>query len=141
MSVNKVILIGNLGQDPETRTAGSGTVVANLSIATNERVKGKDDNWEDHTEWHRVVLFGKTAENAARFLQKGRQVYIEGKLRTRKWQDKDGADRYSTEIVADTVQFLGPKPDGAGRDDRGARDDRRGRDDRGGEQRRDDWGS
>lgn len=112
MSVNKVILVGNLGQDPETRTAKSGSVIANLSVATNERVKSGED-WTDHTEWHRVVVFGKTAENVARFLKKGRQIYVEGKLRTRKWQDKEGQDRYSTEIVADTVHFLGPKPSGA----------------------------
>jgi single-strand DNA-binding protein len=112
MSVNKVILVGNLGRDPETRTAASGTVVANLRVATTSREKDKDGNWSDHTEWHTVVAFGKVAENVARFLKKGRQIYVEGKLRTRKWQDKDGQDRYSTEVVADTVQFLGGRPDG-----------------------------
>lgn len=130
-AVNKVILVGNLGQDPETRTAGSGSTVATLSVATNERRKD-GDNWVDHTEWHRVVCFGTLAENVARFCRKGRQVYVEGKLRTRKWQDKDGNDKYTTEILADNVVFLGS---GDGRDDRrDDRDDRRGGDDR----RRDD---
>jgi single-strand DNA-binding protein len=112
MSVNKVILVGNLGRDPETRTAGTGTVVANLRLATTSRERDKDGNWSDQTEWHTVVAFGKVAENVSRFLKKGRQIYVEGKLRTRKWQDKDGADKYSTEIIADTVQFLGGRPDG-----------------------------
>lgn len=116
MSVNKVILVGNLGADPEVKTTNSGTTVANLRIATSERVKAADE-WKDHTEWHRVVCFGRTAENVSRFLKKGRQVYIEGKLRTQKWQDKDGNDRYTTEIVAFNVSFLGGKgatPDNAG---------------------------
>lgn len=108
MSVNKVIIVGNLGGDPESRTTQSGTTVTNLSIATNERVK-RGDTWTDHTEWHRAVCFGTTAENAARYLSKGREVYVEGKLRTRKWQDKDGNDKRSTEIVVDVLQFLGPK--------------------------------
>jgi single-strand DNA-binding protein len=112
MSVNKVILVGNLGRDPETRTAGTGTVVANLRLATTSRERDKDGNWSDHTEWHSVVAFGKVAENVARFLKKGRQIYVEGKIRTRKWQDKDGQDRYSTEVVADVIQFLGGRPDG-----------------------------
>src|SRR5690242_15998275 len=109
MSVNKVILVGNLGADPESRTTGGGMAVATLRLATTERQKDKDSgNWTDHTEWHRVVCFGKVAENVSRFLRKGRQIYVEGKIRTRKWQDKDtGQDRYSTEILADTVQFLG----------------------------------
>ncbi len=115
MSVNKVILVGNLGADPETRTANSGTVVSNLRIATTERQKNSQTGeWGDHTEWHRVVCFGRTAENASRFLSKGRQVYIEGRLRTRKWQDRDGNDRWSTEIVADNVVFLGGRDSGGG---------------------------
>lgn len=114
VGLNKVQLIGNLGKDPETRTTGGGTVVANMRIATAERVKDKDGNWSDHTEWHSVVCFGTTAENCARYLKKGRQVYVEGKLQTRKWQDKDGNDKYTTEIVAFVVSFLGPNPDGDG---------------------------
>ncbi|MEQ1565370.1 MAG: single-stranded DNA-binding protein, partial [Myxococcota bacterium] len=107
MSVNKVILVGNLGGDPESRTTGSGMVVATLRIATSERRKDDGGQWTDHTEWHRVVCFGKVAENVGRFLKKGRQVYIEGKIRTRKWQDKDGNDKYTTEVLADQVVFLG----------------------------------
>jgi single-strand DNA-binding protein len=107
MSVNKVILVGNLGADPETREAGSGMKIANLRLATSERAKGADGEWGDHTEWHRVVCFGKTAENCERFLAKGRQVYVEGKIRTRKWEDKSGQERWTTEVVADVVRFLG----------------------------------
>jgi single-strand DNA-binding protein len=106
MSVNKVILVGHLGADPETRTAGTGTVVANLRLATSERVK-QGDEWTDHTEWHRVVCFGRTAENVSRYLKKGRQIYVEGRIRTRKWTDKEGQERYSTEIVGDQIHFLG----------------------------------
>lgn len=117
MTVNKVILVGNLGADPEVRATNGGSKVANLRIATSERTKDKDGNWSDHTEWHRVVCFGKTAENVERFLTKGRQVYIEGKIRTTKWTDKDGADKWSTEVVAFNVSFLGGKGDSP---DRGA---------------------
>jgi len=113
MSVNKVILVGRLGADPESRNTNSGLAVANLRIATSERQK-KGDEWVEHTEWHRVVVFGKQAESVSRFLTKGRQVYVEGRLRTRKWQDKEGNDRYSTEIVGDRVQFLGSKDGGGG---------------------------
>lgn len=114
MSVNKVILVGNLGADPETRTTQNGTQVANLRIATNERVK-KGESWEDHTEWHKVVVWGRMAENVRQFLRKGRQVYIEGRLRTRKWTDNNGVEKYSTEIVGDRVHFLGSKDsDGSG---------------------------
>lgn len=109
--INKVILIGNLGADPETRNTQSGTTISNLRIATTERVK-KGNDWEDHTEWHRVVCFGRTAENAARFLRKGRQVFVEGRIRTRKWTDKDGQDRWSTEVIADNVRFLGSREGG-----------------------------
>ncbi|MCK6508039.1 single-stranded DNA-binding protein, partial [Myxococcota bacterium] len=107
MSVNKAILVGNLGQDPELRTTGGGTPVATLRIATTERRRDKDNNWSDHTEWHTVVVFGRTAENVSKFCKKGRQLYVEGRIQTRKWQDKEGKDRYSTEIVADVVHFLG----------------------------------
>lgn len=107
MAVNKVILIGNLGADPELRYTGNQTPVCSLRIATSERRKDASGNWSEHTEWHSVVAFGKTAENSAQYLQKGRQVFIEGKLQTRKWQDKEGKDRYTTEILANTIQFLG----------------------------------
>ena len=114
MTVNKAILIGNLGQDPEMRTTGSGTTVANLRLATTDRRKDRDGNWTDHTEWHSVVVFGRTAENVARFCKKGKQLFIEGRIQTRKWQDKDGRDRWSTEIVADNVRFLSSRGDGGG---------------------------
>jgi single-strand DNA-binding protein len=116
MTVNKVILVGNLGRDPEVRTTGGGMTIASLNIATTERRKDKDGNWGEHTEWHKVSVFGKTAENAAKFLKKGRQVYVEGRLQTRKWQDKEGQDRYTTEVSADTVHFLGGKESGGQRD-------------------------
>ena len=105
--INKVILIGNLGKDPEVRNTQGGSSVANLSVATTEKVKDKDGNWSDHTEWHRVVCFGKTAENVGRFLKKGRQVYVEGRIRTEKWKDQSGNDRYTTEVVANEIRFLG----------------------------------
>lgn len=110
MSVNKVILVGNLGQNPELKYTPSGQAVCNLSIATNESWTGKDGQKQEKTEWHRLVLFGKLAELAGQYLQKGRQVYIEGKLQTRSWQDKDGQTRYTTEIVGQTMQFLGGSP-------------------------------
>jgi single-strand DNA-binding protein len=112
--VNKVILLGNLGQDPELRNTQGGTAVCNLNIATSERTRDKDGNWSDHTEWHRVVAFGRTAENVAQYCKKGRQLFVEGRLRTRKWQDKSGQDKYSTEIVADSVQFLAGGREGGG---------------------------
>jgi len=111
--VNKVIIIGNLGQDPETRYMPSGSAVTNLRVATNESWKDKQTGEQkDRTEWHRVAMFGRLAEIAAEYLGKGSQVYIEGKLRTRKWQDKDGNDRYTTEIVADEMQMLGGRSGG-----------------------------
>jgi single-strand DNA-binding protein len=106
-SVNKVILIGNLGNDPEMRTTQTGTSVANLSIATNEVFKDATGTRQERTEWHRVVVFGKTAENCGKYLSKGRSVYVEGRLQTRKWTDQSGQDRYMTEIVANQVTFLG----------------------------------
>jgi single-strand DNA-binding protein len=112
--VNKVILIGNLGQDPETRYMPSGGAVTNLRIATNESWKDKQTGeLQERTEWHRVVMFERLAEIAAEYLRKGSQVYIEGTLRTRKWQDKDGNDRYTTEIRANEMQMLGGRS-GAG---------------------------
>ena len=112
--VNKVILIGNLGQDPEVRVTGGGTAVANLRIACNDRFKNKSGEWEDRTEWVTVVAFGKTAENCREFLQKGRQIYVEGRLQTRNWEDKEGNKRYTTEVVANQVLFLGGKGSSAG---------------------------
>ena len=112
--INKVTLIGNLGRDPEVRTTGAGMAIGNLRLATTERAKDREGNWTDHTEWHTVVCFGRSAENVAKYLTKGRQVYIEGKPRTREWQDKEGAKRISTEIVADDVRFIGGREGGAG---------------------------
>lgn len=113
--VNKVIVIGNLGQDPETRYMPSGSAVTNLRIATNESWKDKQSGEQkERTEWHSVAMFGRLAEIAAEYLRKGSQVYIEGKLRTRKWQDKQGNDRYTTEIVADEMQMLGGGRSGGG---------------------------
>ena len=106
--VNKVILIGNLGADPETRSMPSGMTVANIRIATSESWKDKQSGeQQERTEWHNVALFGRLGEIAAEYLRKGSQVYIEGRLRTRKWQDKEGRDRYTTEIVANEMQMLG----------------------------------
>lgn len=106
MSVNKVILVGRLGADPEVKTISSGNTVARLNIATSESWV-KDGQKQERTEWHRVNVWGKTAENCGKYLAKGRQVYIEGRLQTRQWEDQQGQKRYSTEIVASTVQFLG----------------------------------
>ncbi len=111
--INKVIIVGNLGQDPETRYMPSGSTVTNMTVATNESWKDKQTGEQkDRTEWHRVAMFGKLAEIAAEYLRKGSQVYIEGKLRTRKWQDKQGNDRYTTEVIADEMQMLGGRSGG-----------------------------
>ena len=113
--INKVILVGNLGADPETRAMPSGTTVANLRIATSESWRDKQSGeQQERTEWHRVVLFGRLGEVAAEYLKKGSQVYIEGSLRTRKWQDKQGVERYSTEIVGNDMQMLGGRGGGGG---------------------------
>ena len=112
-SVNKVILIGNLGADPETRYLPSGDAVANIRIATTDVWKDKSGEKQEHTEWHRISFFGKLAEIAGEYLKKGSPVYIEGRIRTRKWQDKEGQDRYSTEIVADRMQLLGSRGGGS----------------------------
>jgi single-strand DNA-binding protein len=113
--VNKVILVGNLGKDPETRYMPSGSAVTNLTLATSESWKDKQSgDQQERTEWHKIAMFGRLAEIAAEYLRKGSQVYIEGKLRTRKWQDKEGKDRYTTEIVADEMQMLGSKGGGGG---------------------------
>ena len=109
-SVNKVIIVGNLGKDPEMRAFPSGDQVANVTIATTDRWKDKQTGeMKEATEWHRVVFFRKLAEIAGQYLKKGSQVYIEGALKTKKWQDKDGQDRYTTEIVADSMQMLGSR--------------------------------
>lgn len=104
--VNKVILIGRLGQDPELRVTPSGQQVCTLSLATSESWT-KDGNKEERTEWHRVILWGKSAENASKYLKKGSGAYIEGKLQTRSWDDKEGQKRYTTEIIASSIQFIG----------------------------------
>ncbi|HAW44906.1 MAG TPA: single-stranded DNA-binding protein [Sutterella sp.] len=107
-SVNKVILIGNLGRDPETRyTQDGGTAITTITVATSRRYKDSSGQPQEETEWHRAVFFGRQAEIAAEYLRKGRPVYIEGRLRTRKWQGQDGQDRYSTEIIVETMQMLG----------------------------------
>ena len=111
--INKVILIGNLGQDPETRYMPSGGAVTNMRIATNESWKDKQTGEQkERTEWHNVAMFGRLAEIAAEYLRKGSQVYVEGRLQTRKWQDRDGNDRYTTEIVANEMQMLGGRGGG-----------------------------
>lgn len=109
--VNKVILIGNLGKDPEVRHLDSGVSVCNFPIATTETYKDKDGNRIDQTEWHNIVLWRGLAEVAEKFLKKGNQVYIEGKLRSRSWEDKEGIKRYTTEVVGDQMTMLGGKPD------------------------------
>lgn len=114
-SLNKVMLIGNLGKDPEVRYTTSGQAVASFSLATTEKYKNKSGEWEEKTEWHNIVLWGKLAEIAKDYLSKGKTAYIEGRLQTRKWQDKDGRDRYTTEIVGDRMQMLSPKGGGGAR--------------------------
>ena len=109
-SVNKVILVGNLGKDPETRYTPDGAAITNISLATTDTWKDKaTGEKKEATEWHRVAFFGKLAEIAGQYLKKGRPVYIEGRIRTRKWQDKEGQDRYTTEIIADQMQMLGSR--------------------------------
>jgi single-strand DNA-binding protein len=112
-SVNKVILIGNLGKDPDVRYMPSGDAITNITLATTDTWKDKNGEKQERTEWHRVAFFGKLAEIAGEYLKKGSQIYVEGRLQTRKWQDKDGQDRYTTEIVADRMQMLGGRS-GAG---------------------------
>ena len=128
-SVNKVILVGNLGKDPEVRYMPSGEAVTNITVATTDTWKDKNSGEKkEATEWHRVVFFRKLAEIAGQYLKKGSQVYIEGSLKTRKWQGQDGQDRYTTEIVADTMQMLGRREGGGApeydRGDRGERNER-----------------
>jgi len=117
-SLNKVLLIANLGKDPELRYTASGTAVASFSLATSEKIKNKGGEWEERTEWHNVILWGRLAEIAGEYLSKGKTVYIEGRLQTRKWQDKDGKDRYTTEIVGEKMQMLSRK-DGSNHEEAG----------------------
>jgi single-strand DNA-binding protein len=112
--VNKVILVGNLGADPELRYTGSGTAVADLRVATSRRWTDRQGSQQEDTQWHRIVVWGKQGENCKEYLSKGRQVYIEGRLQTRQWEDRDGNKRYTTEVVAQEVQFLGGGRGGGG---------------------------
>ncbi len=123
-SVNKVILIGNLGRDPETRYMPDGAAITNISVATTDVWKDKNGEKQEKTEWHRVAFFGKLAEIAGEYLKKGSQVYVEGRLQTRKWQDKEGVDKYTTEIVADRMQMLGSRQGMGGGDRDGASQER-----------------
>lgn len=113
-SLNRVTLIGNLGKDPEVRYSTGGDAVCNFSIATTEKWKDKAGEKQEKTEWHNIVLWGRLAEIAGEFLKKGSPVYIEGRLQTRKWTDKEGHDKYSTEVVGTMLQLLGAKPEGSG---------------------------
>jgi len=117
-SVNKVILVGNLGRDPETRYMPDGGAITNISVATTDKWKDKAGEMQEKTEWHRVAFFGKLAEIAGEYLKKGSQVYIEGRLQTRKWQDKEGQDKYTTEVVANVMQMLGSRQGMGGGGDR-----------------------
>lgn len=114
--VNKVILLGNLGRDPEIRTLESGVKLARIAVATNEYFKGKNGETIEKTEWHNVVLWRWRADVAEKYLKKGSQVYIEGRLETRQWDDKDGVRRYTTEIIADTMRMVGSRPAGSSND-------------------------
>lgn len=117
MSVNKVIILGRLGQDPELKYTPGGTAVCNFTIATSESYTDKQNQKHEKTEWHRVVVWGKLAELCNQYLAKGRQAFIEGSLQTRSWDDKSGGKRYTTEIVAATVQFIGGQPNSSARDE------------------------
>ena len=113
--INKAILIGNLGNDPDIRYTASGTAIANISLATAESWRDKNTGeQQERTEWHRIVFFGRLAEVVGEYLRKGSQIYVEGRIQTRKWQDKEGNDRYSTEVVANEMQMLGGRGGGAG---------------------------
>ncbi|HUK13028.1 MAG TPA: single-stranded DNA-binding protein [Thermoanaerobaculaceae bacterium] len=114
MSVNKAILIGNIGRDVETRQTAGGMTVAKFSLATSDRRKDQSGQWQDHTEWHNIVAFGKLGEFAGQYLAKGRTVYVEGSIRTRTYDDEKGNRRYFTEIIAQAIRFVGPKPQGGG---------------------------
>jgi single-strand DNA-binding protein len=114
MSVNKVILVGRLGKDPETRYMTNGEAVTNVTLATSENWKDKSGEKQEKTEWHNLVFYRRLAEIAGEYLKKGAQIYVEGKIQTRKWQDKEGKDRYTTEIIVNEMQMLGSKSGGAG---------------------------
>lgn len=114
MSVNKVIIVGRLGQDPELKYTPGGTAVCNFTVATTDSYKDKSGNKQEKTEWHRIVVWGKLAELCNQYLAKGSQAYLEGSLTTRSWEDKNSVKRYTTEINASTVQFLGSKSGGSG---------------------------
>ena len=112
MSVNKVILLGRVGSDPEVKYMPSGNAVVNISLATNRKFKNQESgSYEDKTEWHRVVFFNKPAETIGQYVKKGQQLYVEGRLQTRKWQDKDGVEKYSIDIISDNFTFIGSKSD------------------------------
>jgi single-strand DNA-binding protein len=113
-SVNKVILVGNLGRDAELKFTPSGFPISSFSLATTDRRKDKDNNWQERTEWHRIKLLGKQAESLQDYLKKGKQIYVEGRLETRSWDDKDGQKKYMTEILADRIQLLGSGGGGRG---------------------------
>lgn len=124
-SINKVILIGNLGRDPEVRYAPSGSAICNITLATSRNWKNKDTGErQEDTEWHRVVFFDRLAEIAGEYLKKGRPVYVEGHLKTRKWTDKEGVEKYTTEVIADQMQLLGGREGMGGGDDGGGREER-----------------
>lgn len=134
-SVNKVILVGNLGRDPELRYTQNGQAVANFSLATTDRWNSKEGQREERTEWHRIVAWGKTAELCAQYLGKGRSVYLEGRIQSREWEDREGQKRNTTEIVAQTIQFLGGRggnPGGGGGNPSGGDGNPSGGDDFGG---------
>jgi single-strand DNA-binding protein len=113
--INKAIIVGNLGQDPELRHTSGGTAVCNFSVATSRKYKAKDETWKEDTQWHKIIVWGKQGESCAEYLSKGRQVYVEGRIENRSWEDKEGNKRYTTEIVADNVKFLGGKDGGGGK--------------------------
>jgi len=108
-SVNKIVLVGHLGADPESRFTPSGVAVSTFNMATNESWKNKEGEYEDRTEWHRIVLYGKAAETASEYMKKGQLTYVEGRIRTRSWEDKDGMTRYTTEVLGDRFTMLGRK--------------------------------
>ena len=114
-SLNRAMIIGSLGKDPELRYTPAGVAVAGFNVATSDKIKGKEGAWEERTEWHRVTLWGKLAEIAGEYLAKGKLVYIEGRLQTRKWADKDGVERFTTEIIGEKMQMLSGRGEGAGK--------------------------
>jgi single-strand DNA-binding protein len=116
-SVNKVILLGNLGKDAELRYTPGGAAVATIRLATTDRYKDKEGQWQDQTEWHSVVIWGKTAESLAEYLRKGKQIYVEGRLQTREWTDKEGKKRYTTEVRSDRIVLLGGRGQAAEKDE------------------------